>query len=568
MTFDAGAGEMALRDGDAVDEDDIPDDAPIGPDVLRVRLTPFMAQQFARRANSVVAGGRPDLPLLRRGPGADGALLRAPVRRPHPLTTTHPPRIQGTSATTEECHAANDQGDRRPRRDHAGGDRAGCAGERGLSEVSLTRILGGYSRPVLVTHAPRRRPHHLHRRADGLDQAGHLRQRHVAEAGHLPGPALEGQRPAPRRLASEGCWAWPSTRTTTRTAASTSTTRVRRAAPATATRVIAEYRRARNGRANPSSGRVGHGHRPAVGQPQRRHLAFGPDGLLYIGTGDGGGGGDPRGNGQKLLDAPGQAAAHRPARSRRRRAAPLPHAARQPPRRQERPRRHLGLGPAQPVALLLRPGQRRPLDRRRRPGRARGGRSLTVERPRAGQRARGATTAGACEGTRRYPNTGAACTFGTRPVHDYAHGAGRCSVTGGYVYRGPSAATWRGLYIAGDYCGRLFVLDGSGTVRLSKRPAGASPRSARTPRADSHGPDQRQHLPRQAHRTPPVGRTRQNRGAIAGSRAGWCQWQLARGGHRDAGRFMASGRPYRHDGRGRATSVVSRRRHRRSANEP
>jgi glucose/arabinose dehydrogenase len=45
-----------------------------------------------------------------------------------------------------------------------------------------------------------------------------------------------------------------------------------------------------------------------VEQPFRNHnggvLAFGPDGFLYIGLGDGGGGGDPRGNGQnteKLL---------------------------------------------------------------------------------------------------------------------------------------------------------------------------------------------------------------------------------------------------------------------------
>ena len=56
-TFD-GAGESAAPEAaDSVDdEDEIPDDAPIGPDVLRVRLTPFMAQQFARRAGRVVAG--------------------------------------------------------------------------------------------------------------------------------------------------------------------------------------------------------------------------------------------------------------------------------------------------------------------------------------------------------------------------------------------------------------------------------------------------------------------------------------------------------------------------------
>jgi uncharacterized repeat protein (TIGR03847 family) len=69
MTFDAGAGDVAMRDGDEIDEDDIPDDAPIGPDVLRVHLTPHMAQQFARRANSVVAGGRPTCPYC-------GAILR------------------------------------------------------------------------------------------------------------------------------------------------------------------------------------------------------------------------------------------------------------------------------------------------------------------------------------------------------------------------------------------------------------------------------------------------------------------------------------------------------------
>jgi uncharacterized repeat protein (TIGR03847 family) len=63
VTFDAGAGDIAPRVADELDADDIPDDAPIGPDVLRVHLTPLMAQQFARRANSVIAGGRPTCPF-------------------------------------------------------------------------------------------------------------------------------------------------------------------------------------------------------------------------------------------------------------------------------------------------------------------------------------------------------------------------------------------------------------------------------------------------------------------------------------------------------------------------
>jgi len=63
MTFDAGVGDTVPRDGEDFDDDDIPDDAPIGPDVLRVRLTPFMAQQFARRASQVVEAGPPACPF-------------------------------------------------------------------------------------------------------------------------------------------------------------------------------------------------------------------------------------------------------------------------------------------------------------------------------------------------------------------------------------------------------------------------------------------------------------------------------------------------------------------------
>jgi len=63
----AGAGDSGLPPGiDPEDEvEDVPDDAPVGPDVLRVRLTPFMAQRFARQA-ARVAGAR-------RARGGDGA---------------------------------------------------------------------------------------------------------------------------------------------------------------------------------------------------------------------------------------------------------------------------------------------------------------------------------------------------------------------------------------------------------------------------------------------------------------------------------------------------------------
>lgn len=37
------------------------------------------------------------------------------------------------------------------------------------------------------------------------------------------------------------------------------------------------------------------------------------------------------------------------------------------------------------------------------------------------------------------------------PVAEYSHQEGRCSVTGGYVYRG-SMTEWNGIYLYGDYC--------------------------------------------------------------------------------------------------------------------
>ncbi len=45
------------------EEDEIPDDDPEGPDLVRVRLTPVRARAFAERALRTVAAGRPPCPL-------------------------------------------------------------------------------------------------------------------------------------------------------------------------------------------------------------------------------------------------------------------------------------------------------------------------------------------------------------------------------------------------------------------------------------------------------------------------------------------------------------------------
>ncbi len=48
------------------------------------------------------------------------------------------------------------------------------------------------------------------------------------------------------------------------------------------------------------------------------------------------------------------------------------------------------------------------------------------------------------------------------PIFDYTHSGGRCSITGGYVYRGSQGALPAGTYVYGDYCsGEIFAWDGS-----------------------------------------------------------------------------------------------------------
>ncbi len=38
------------------------------------------------------------------------------------------------------------------------------------------------------------------------------------------------------------------------------------------------------------------------------------------------------------------------------------------------------------------------------------------------------------------------------PIHEYDHSGGKCSITGGYVYRGPGYAGYTGAYFYADYC--------------------------------------------------------------------------------------------------------------------
>lgn len=62
----------------------------------------------------------------------------------------------------------------------------------------------------------------------------------------------------------------------------------------------------------------------------------------------------------------------------------------------------------------------------------------------------------------------------TGPIFEYAHGGNpnSCSVTGGYVYRGPTMPDLSGTYFFADYCsGKVttFVYEGGGVTELQER---------------------------------------------------------------------------------------------------
>lgn len=64
------------------------------------------------------------------------------------------------------------------------------------------------------------------------------------------------------------------------------------------------------------------------------------------------------------------------------------------------------------------------------------------------------------EGTRCTNLGPAPCTPSNyiAPITEYNHSGGRCSVTGGYVYRGPGLSLLLGSYIFGDYCSGEILL--------------------------------------------------------------------------------------------------------------
>jgi glucose/arabinose dehydrogenase len=184
-------------------------------------------------------------------------------------------------------------------------------------------------------------------------------------------------------------------------------------------------------------------------------LQFGPDGLLYAGTGDGGSGGDPAGNGQNLTSSPPDVVNmvnHDPRLGKLLRLDPRTGA----------PASNPFAAPAREVwAYGLRNPWRFSFDR------ATGDlvvadvgqgafEEVDVARAAAGG-GRGANFGwSGFEGRHTFPG-GAPVDPATQPgfafpVIEESHAAGWCSITGGYVVRDPALPELFGQYVFGDFC--------------------------------------------------------------------------------------------------------------------
>jgi glucose/arabinose dehydrogenase len=208
-------------------------------------------------------------------------------------------------------------------------------------------------------------------------------------------------------------------------------------------------------------------------------LAFGPDGMLYAGTGDGGGGGDPLGSGQSTGSLLGKVL-----------------------RLDVRPGAALALadnpfGAAGPQAWAM--GFRNPF--RFSFDRLTGDLAIgdvgqdEVEEIDFVTKAAGLGRGGnfgwnILEGSNRYsadrPARSDEFPAGyIAPLIEHAHSSGWCSITGGYVMRDPALPELYGRYVYGDYCrGELWsaVLAPSGAT-------GDGPTGLRVPGLSSLGED-------------------------------------------------------------------------------
>jgi glucose/arabinose dehydrogenase len=178
--------------------------------------------------------------------------------------------------------------------------------------------------------------------------------------------------------------------------------------------------------------------------------AFGPDGLLYLAPGDGGGGGDPKENAQNRSVLLGKLLRINPHRS-----AGRPYSV---------PRRNPFVGRSgrnEILALGLRNPFRFSFDRRT--GNIAIGDVGQSQYEEVDYESR-TTLRGANFGWDHFEGDHVLRYAGDneaprprrryrRPIHEYGHGGGRCSITGGVVVRDETLPALNGRYVYADYCG-------------------------------------------------------------------------------------------------------------------
>lgn len=226
--------------------------------------------------------------------------------------------------------------------------------------------------------------------------------------------------------------------------------------------VISRFQTLADGtRADPASEKI----LLTIDQPYANHnggsLAFGPDGMLYIGAGDGGSAGDPQGNGQKLTTLLGKLL-----RIDVNGGDPYAIPADNPFADGQQGRKEIwAYGLRNPWRFsfdrltgdlwIADVGQNAWEEINFQPAGAPGGVNY-------GWNFR--------EGAHPYRGEPPAGLSLTDPVAEYPHPEG-CSVTGGFVYRGEKLPEFFGIYLYGDYCnGRVWGLlrqpDGSWQSQL------------------------------------------------------------------------------------------------------
>lgn len=200
-----------------------------------------------------------------------------------------------------------------------------------------------------------------------------------------------------------------------------------------------------------------------VPQPHANHnggmIAFGPDGYLYIGRGDGGGAGDPDDRGQSPGDLLGKIL-----RIDIDHGEPYGVPGDNPYRS--------GGGRPEVYAIGLRNPWRFSFDRHT-------GDLWVADVGQYEWEEVDLIVRGGNYGWRRMegrhcfqPRTGCERPDLRLPLLEYGHQGGRCSITGGYVYRGTRQRSLQGVYLFGDYCsGELFAA----RLKGGERPEVAAP---------------------------------------------------------------------------------------------